>query len=187
MASANSVTAAGHSDHGGSSNGSTQRNVFVYGSLLADEVVCALLRRIPQNSPAILHGYNRFSVKGRVYPAILPVENKKITGRILLGITAPELDILDKFEDYEYERRLVDVSLLDGSNILQAYTYVWANSDDPDLYGEWDFEAWKDSKMNDFLNMTMGFVEQQELPQSKPRVATYESYYKQNDGNDISS
>ncbi|GJS63384.1 AIG2-like protein D [Tanacetum coccineum] len=103
-------------------------NVFVYGSLLADDVVRVLLHR------------HRFSVKGRVYPAILPVENKKITGRVLLGITAPELDILDKFEDYEYEKKLVNVSLLDTSENLQAYTYVWVNSEDPDLYGEWDFE-----------------------------------------------
>ncbi|MFS7928424.1 putative gamma-glutamyl cyclotransferase [Helianthus anomalus] len=72
MASVNSVNA----------NGGNIRSVFVYGSLLADDVVRALLRRVPQNSPAILHGYHRFSVKGRVYPAILPVENKKITGRV---------------------------------------------------------------------------------------------------------
>ncbi|KAK9065625.1 hypothetical protein SSX86_015026 [Deinandra increscens subsp. villosa] len=187
MASANSVTVVGNSDHGGNASGGFERGVFVYGSLLADDVVRALLRRIPQNSPAILHGYHRFSIKGRVYPAILPVENKKIIGRVLLGITAAELDILDKFEDFEYERRDVDVSLLNSSDMLQAYTYVWANSEDPDLYGEWDFEAWKESKMKDFLNMTRGFVEEQELPQSKPRVATYESYYKQHDGHNISS
>nr|GEX59600.1 hypothetical protein [Tanacetum cinerariifolium] len=81
-----------------SSVNNNNNNVFVYGSLLADDVVRVLLHRVPTNSPATLHGL--FSVKGRVYPAILPVENKKITGRVLLGITAPELDILDKFEDY---------------------------------------------------------------------------------------
>ncbi|XP_076894892.1 AIG2-like protein D [Bidens hawaiensis] len=180
MASANSVTAV-------DTNGSNiLRTVFVYGSLLADDVVRALLRRIPQNSPATLNGYHRFSIKGRVYPAILPVENKKVTGRVLLDITAPELDILDKFEDYEYERRLVDVSLLGSSGISPAYAYVWADKDDPDLYGEWDFEAWKESKMKDFVNMTMGFVEEQELSQSKPRVETYEAYYNQIDENKIS-
>lgn len=33
--------------------------------------------------------------------------------------------------------------------------------------------------MNDFLKMTTGFVEELELPEAKPRVATYESFYKQ--------
>eukprot|EP00268_Persea_americana_P031201 TRINITY_DN3030_c0_g2_i11.p1 TRINITY_DN3030_c0_g2~~TRINITY_DN3030_c0_g2_i11.p1 ORF type:complete len:117 (+),score=11.59 TRINITY_DN3030_c0_g2_i11:102-452(+) len=55
---------------------------------------------------------HRFSIKGRVYPAILPVENKKVTGRVLLGITDPELGVLDTFEDVEYERTAVEVSLV---------------------------------------------------------------------------
>uniref|UniRef100_A0A7N0TWB0 Putative gamma-glutamylcyclotransferase n=1 Tax=Kalanchoe fedtschenkoi TaxID=63787 RepID=A0A7N0TWB0_KALFE len=58
------------------------QNVFVYGSLLADEIVRALLNRVPQSSPAILHNYHRYSIKGRVYPAILPLENKQVTGRV---------------------------------------------------------------------------------------------------------
>ncbi|KAH8503969.1 hypothetical protein H0E87_011565 [Populus deltoides] len=92
--------------------GNQVHNVFVYGSLLSDDVVRALLSRIPQSSPAILNGYHRFSIKGRVYPAILPVENKKVSGKVLHGITDPELYILDEFEDVEYERVTVDVSLM---------------------------------------------------------------------------
>ncbi|KAM7464203.1 hypothetical protein LguiA_032324 [Lonicera macranthoides] len=209
-------------------------NVFVYGSLLADDVVRALLNRIPHSSPAVLN--DLYSIKGRVYPAILPVEKKKVNGRVLLGITDPELNILDAFEDFEYERRIVDVSLMGRSENLQANAYVWSNSSDPNLYGEWDFEAgflyyciagtqtydlqvqvsviyhwldsnlgslgsggprslgsgwgplplaeeWKRQHMKDFVKMTMGFVEELELPDSKPRVATYESFYQQNASN----
>ncbi|GAA0175793.1 hypothetical protein LIER_28901 [Lithospermum erythrorhizon] len=57
-------------------------NVFVYGSLLADDVVRILLKRVPINSPATLNNYQRFSIKGRVYPAILPVESSKVLGRV---------------------------------------------------------------------------------------------------------
>ncbi|KVH95618.1 AIG2-like protein D [Cynara cardunculus var. scolymus] len=159
MASANSGAVGGGCGGVGGSNGHT---VFVYGSLLADDVVRVLLNRIPQSSTAILNGYHRSSIKGRIYPAILPVKNKKVTGRVLLGISDTELDILDKFEDYEYDKRAVDVSLLDTSEILQAYAYVWANSSDPDLYGEWDFEEWKKRDMKDFLKMTTSFVEELE-------------------------
>lgn len=116
-------------------------NVFVYGSLLADEIVKVLLRRVPPSSSAFLNAFHRFSIKGRVYPAILPVENKKVTGRVLFGITNPELDILDTFEDVEYERRTVEVSLMDSSEKLQAHTYVWSDKNDPNLYGVWDFEV----------------------------------------------
>ncbi|XP_058113505.1 AIG2-like protein D [Magnolia sinica] len=159
---------------------SAAHSVFVYGSLLEDEVVQALLKRVPQSSPALLNGYHRFSIKGRVYPAILPIENKKVTGRVLLGITDPELHVLDTFEDVEYERENVEISLIDGSEKLQVHAYVWGNKNDPSLHGEWDFEEWRRLHMADFLRMTVGFMDELEQPESKPRVATYESFFQQN-------
>ncbi|KAH7674656.1 Gamma-glutamyl cyclotransferase-like protein [Dioscorea alata] len=153
-------------------------NVFVYGSLLADEVVRVLLKRVPLCSNATLIGFHRFSIKGRVYPAILPVENKKVTGKVLLGITDVELDVLDTFEDVEYERRTVEINLHDTSEKLLAETYVWGNEDDPDLYGDWDFEVWKQLHMKDFLAMTTMFANDLEQPETKTRVDTYESYYQ---------
>ncbi|KAK8465531.1 hypothetical protein PHAVU_009G103500 [Phaseolus vulgaris] len=128
--------------------GGDTHNVFVYGSLLADEVVHTLLKRLPPTTPATLHDYHRFKIKGRVYPAILPVHNNKVNGR-------------------------------DKSEKLQVYAYVWANRNDPNLYSEWDFEEWKQVHMNDFVKMTNGFMEELELPESKPRVKTYETFYKQ--------
>ncbi|URE23415.1 AIG2-like family [Musa troglodytarum] len=112
-------------------------SVFVYGTLLADEVVRVLLKRVPPSSPAILHNYHRFSIKGRVYPAILPVDCKKVAGEVLLGITDQELDILDSFEDVEYERRAVEVSLVE----------------------------WKRLHLEDYLVMTTEFMEEMEKPQ----------------------
>ncbi|XP_020212628.1 AIG2-like protein D [Cajanus cajan] len=154
-------------------------NVFVYGSLLADEVVQTLLKRVPPTAPAILQDYHRFKIKGRVYPAILPVPNNKVTGRVLLGISGLELNILDDFEDVEYTRTHLQVSLIDKAENLQVYAYVWSNPNDPNLYAEWDFEEWKQVHMNDFVKMTDGFMQELELPESKPRVQTYETFYKQ--------
>ncbi|KAL6212611.1 hypothetical protein ACLB2K_017829 [Fragaria x ananassa] len=160
---------------------SVGHNVFVYGSLMAEDVCRVLLNRVPQSATATLNGYHRYSIKRRVYPAILPVENKKVTGKVLLGITDPELHILDEFEDVEYQRSTVEVSLMGSSENLQVHTYVWCDKNDPNLYGEWDFEVWKQTHMEDFIKMTSGFMEELEQPESKPRVATYETFY-QNDG-----
>lgn len=171
----------------GVSNPSKLHNVFVYGSLMAEEVVRVLLHRVPQSSPAILNGYHRFSIKGRVYPAILPVEVKKVTGKVLLGITVPELDILDTFEDVEYERTTVEVSLMNTSDKLQAETYVWVERNDPTLYGDWNFEEWKEVHMNDFIKMTIGFREELDLPESKSRVATYETFFQQDNDTPLAS
>ncbi|KAG5592128.1 hypothetical protein H5410_042642 [Solanum commersonii] len=165
------------------SNPQSLFNVFVYGSLLADDVVRALLKRVPPSSPAILHNFHRFSIKGCVYPAILPVENKKVNGKVLSGITVPELDILDKFEDVDYERKTVDVSLMlpicnvfiwfprdvigflqDSSDTLMVEAYIWADQSDPNLFGEWDFEEWERLHKQSFMKMTMEFLEELEQP-----------------------
>ncbi|KAK9097686.1 hypothetical protein Syun_024731 [Stephania yunnanensis] len=175
---------------------------------MADEVVRLLLKRVPLSSPATLPNFHRFRIKGRIYPAIKPLENNNVTGRVLLDITDPELEVLDIFEDVEYERRLVDVTLIDNVisistpfphcekynwkflpclslqdryEKLDAYAYVWVDKNDPNLYGDWDFEEWRRTHMNDFLNMTVGFVEELEGPDSKTRVATYESFFNNGD------
>eukprot|EP00256_Glycine_max_P059366 XP_014627818.1 uncharacterized protein LOC100808710 [Glycine max] len=84
---------------------------------------------------------HRFKSKGRIYPVILPVQNNKVNGRVLLlGISGVELDILDEFKDVEYTRTDVEVSLKDKSERLQVCAYVWSNPNDPNLYAEWDFE-----------------------------------------------
>lgn len=44
----------------------------------------------------------------------------KFTFQVLLGITDPELEILDTFEDVEYERTPVDVRLTVNNNV---YTF----------------------------------------------------------------
>ncbi len=46
--------------------------LFVYGTLMADEVLATLLHRVPQHKPATLSGFSRHSIKGVVYPAIIP-------------------------------------------------------------------------------------------------------------------
>ncbi|KAL5729492.1 AIG2-like protein D [Ranunculus cassubicifolius] len=162
---------------GSATTTSTLHSIFVYGSLQADQVVTAILKRIPQSSPAILHGYHRFSIKGRIYPAIIPVQDKNVHGKVLFGITDPELDILDAFEDVEYERNTVNVSLTDTLETVECDVYVWKDKLDPDLYGEWHLEEWKKVHMNDFVKMTCTFMEELPGPESKPRVETYETFY----------
>ncbi|KAG9443290.1 hypothetical protein H6P81_014630 [Aristolochia fimbriata] len=154
-------------------------SVFVYGSLMADEVVQVLLKRVPRSSPAILNGYQRFSIKERIYPAIIPVENKQVPGKVLLELNDIELKVLDIFEDVEYGRHAVEISLAGSFEKLPAQTYVWNNKDDPDLFGDWDYEEWRQVHMEDFLKMAESFVEELEQPEPKSRVATYENFFEQ--------
>ncbi|KAG2655945.1 AIG2-like protein D [Panicum virgatum] len=137
-----------------------QHSVFVYGTLMAEEVVRVLLGRAPPSSPALLPGHRRFSLRGRVYPAILPVPDHAVSGKVFRGLTDRELHVFDLFEDEEYVKKTVEVSLADTSEKSLAYAYIWGNEGDPDLYGEWDYEEWRKVHLKDYLEMTREFMEE---------------------------
>ncbi|XP_078443066.1 AIG2-like (avirulence induced gene) family protein [Wolffia australiana] len=137
-------------------------SVFVYGTLLESEVVRILLNRNPSSSPAVLRDYRRFSVNGCSYPAIIPEKNKKVEGKVLFGITDPDLRVLDAFEDFEYDRSVVEVSLMDQNQprMLQSFAYVWSQKDDPRLEGEWDFDEWRKKYVEEYLKSVKEFREE---------------------------
>ncbi|XP_078439135.1 AIG2-like protein D [Wolffia australiana] len=138
--------------------GGGQHIVFIYGSLLDNEILNALLKRVPLSSPAILHGYNRFSVEGCSYPAIIPIGSKKVEGKVLLEINDDELNLLDAFEDFEYERRDVEVSAVGYPGTLHASTYVWVEKNDPRLQNDWDLNDWRERHFEAFLQMALRFA-----------------------------
>jgi len=51
--------------------------------------------------------------------------------QVLQGITLPEMDILDNFEDVEYERRTVDVALTVSIIQLSMFKYEIYNCSTP--------------------------------------------------------
>uniref|UniRef100_A0A1J3C8L5 Putative gamma-glutamylcyclotransferase n=1 Tax=Noccaea caerulescens TaxID=107243 RepID=A0A1J3C8L5_NOCCA len=164
-------------------SGKAGHDVFVYGSLQEPQVVYVLLNRIPDHVSAVLSGFHRFRLKGRIYPTILPDGTRQVTGKVLKGITDDELKLLDDFEDVEYDRKSVQVVLADTSEKLQVGTYVWRNKNDPDLYGEWDFEEWKRHDSEDFITATKKFMEGRKLPEAKTRIDTFKTFFKQDTEN----
>ncbi|XP_010447586.1 PREDICTED: protein AIG2 A [Camelina sativa] len=171
------------------SGGKAAHDLFVYGSLQEPEVVNALLNRVPDRVSAVLSGFHRFRLKGRFYPTILPDGTGEVTGKVLKGITDDELKMLDEFEDVEYDRKAVEVVLTDTSEKLPVETYVWKNKDDPDLYGEWDFEEWKRHDKEGFVTATKKFLEDRRLPEAKTRIDTFKTFFKQDseDGKPLGS
>ncbi|KFK29712.1 hypothetical protein AALP_AA7G169200 [Arabis alpina] len=160
-------------------SGKGGHDLFVYGSLQEPQVVYVLLNRVPDHISAVLSGFHRFRLTGRVYPTILPDSTREVTGKVLKGITDDELKLLDEFEDVEYDRHTVEVVLKDTSEKLQVETYVWKNKDDLDLYGEWDFEEWKRHDKEDFVTATKKFVEGRKLPEAKTRIDTFKTFFNQ--------
>ena len=131
-------------------------SVFVYGTLLFDEVTTPL--RIysrdeaegtevrAARSPAVLHGYDRFTVRLRDhgnFPAIVPGSGR-VDGHVLVHVTAESLARMDEFEgiaDGYYSRDVVTVE--SQGQTLEAFAYVCGEPLRSFLDGSWDPDAFR--------------------------------------------
>ncbi|MEU0427144.1 gamma-glutamylcyclotransferase family protein [Streptomyces canus] len=106
--------------------------LFCYGTLRFDEVLKALLGRIPEQVPASTPGYRAAALQGRVYPGLVVCAfGGSAPGLVLTDLSNDEWRILDAFEHERYELR--EVALSTGETGL---TYVWPGGDVQDE--DWD-------------------------------------------------
>ncbi|MFZ2656900.1 MAG: gamma-glutamylcyclotransferase family protein [Victivallales bacterium] len=75
----------------------TKTDLFVYGTLMDDNHVKLLLKRVAPSVPAKLHHYMRVAPSWS-FPFIVQQHGAVTEGRILKGITPEELKVLDDFE-----------------------------------------------------------------------------------------
>lgn len=122
----------------------TDNNLFAYGTLMSEAVFGAVtgVKAVPQ--PAMLDGFSCWSVKGEVYPAIVPDPTGRVDGVVYPTLTDPVWQRLDRYEGKQYTRRAVTVRLNDGT-LLPALTYVWVSGEMAGL----DRRRWR---FDDFLN-----------------------------------
>lgn len=127
------------------------KDVFVYGTLLNDEVLEVILGHTPTKCSAQLHGYKRVKVLGQMYPAILPDENSKVDGAILTELTARDLKRLDEYEGLYYERMPVLVSVA-GDLSQHCTTYIFRSEYYKLLSSEtWSNKNFRENCLQQFL------------------------------------
>jgi gamma-glutamylcyclotransferase (GGCT)/AIG2-like uncharacterized protein YtfP len=159
------------------------QSLFVYGTLMAPTVVETVIgRRLPNFQRASLDRYVRHPVRDRAYPGMIRSSSSsssshddsssQTVGILLTGLSLSELKRLDYYEDVDYTREEVSVSLLpdedeDGrrktenavlSNnqslkaVVKTYTYVWTSPLSLlDLTQEWSFETFRRDNLQDYL------------------------------------
>ena len=115
-------------------------NLFVYGTLMCDDIMQEVSGISLAHEPAILAGYIRRSVKGEQYPAVVYEKTGRVEGVVYRAIPGPALNRLDRFEGDMYYRKEVEIKLSNGL-ILSAETYVVK----PEFLNlleaaEWDFK-----------------------------------------------
>ena len=91
-------------------------SLFVYGTLLNDELVRELTGRVFLKRPATLDGFERVEPPGD-YPYITRKPGASVGGCLLDGVDAASLARLDAYEGDGYVRTTLEVTLDDGQRV----------------------------------------------------------------------
>jgi len=124
--------------------------VFTYGTLQIPEIMLAVTGQTFRSQSAILPDFARYSIRDKVYPAIVQAAGMSVSGILYSGIDHQTLGLLDVFEDILYERR--DVEVFTENTIRSAMTYVIADRYRQCLSPElWDIEQFKVQYLENYL------------------------------------
>ena len=100
------------------------KDIFVYGTLMNEEVFSHFANGKFEKYEATLSDYKRVKVIGKSYPAIRPNSSCCVEGLLITGLSSRNLEILDEFEGEFYDRVpvVVDISQ-DEQHSCEAYVF----------------------------------------------------------------
>ena len=116
--------------------------LFVYGTLMFDAVLRALLGRVPARQQARAHSCRRWAIRGRRYPALTIGDSAEsappVAGYLIADLSRGEWGTIDRYEDDHYE--LARIQTDSGP----AWAYCYGRARQAELRGAWnpsEFEA----------------------------------------------
>lgn len=132
-------------------------HVFTYGTLEIPEVMEAVTGRSWASAEAWAKGFDKFLLKGRIYPGMTAVRGSICSGRVYYHIDRRTLEILDAFEDELYARERIEVEV-EGDRSLQAYAYLVPPQDRECLTSTpWQPDAFKSKHLVRYLEACKTF------------------------------
>lgn len=135
-------------------------NVFTYGTLCFPEVMKIVSGSDFAFSPAVLPGYERRLLTGKLYPGVVERAGCSVSGCVWHDVSEEALARLDYFEDEVYERQTVEV-MLGGGGKIDAVSYVIP----PEAAQLLDANTWSEE---DFRKLHLsGYLMRSELYMSK--------------------
>eukprot|EP00834_Sanchytrium_tribonematis_P007383 NODE_659_length_4968_cov_0.490655.p1 type:complete len:774 gc:universal NODE_659_length_4968_cov_0.490655:2432-111(-) len=109
--------------------------LFVYGTLLYDDVQISVTGRKLRGKSALLKNYNRYQVKRQSYPGIVYELGGVVEGQII-EVTEEELLLIDDYEGIDYERQIVKVMSEYDMHFVESY--VFTKKSELEGYWHWD-------------------------------------------------
>jgi hypothetical protein len=107
--------------------------------------------------PATVHGYARYAVLYRDYPAAVKKEDpgREIDGFLLVLETKSQRKKLDDFEGEAYTPTPILVTLEDGSTV-DADMYVWGGEDEALSAEPWILQDFVKDRLEDWIDLFEG-------------------------------
>ena len=98
-------------------------NLFVYGTLLDEEIMQRVCGTSFTGIQAVLSGYRCRKVVNQRYPAIRPCPSEQVAGMLYLDVSASVLKALDRYEGDQYQRCSLQVDTASERDV-SAEVYV---------------------------------------------------------------
>ncbi|MQY17657.1 gamma-glutamylcyclotransferase family protein [Nocardia macrotermitis] len=97
--------------------------LFAYGVLQFGPVLAELLGRVPEAELGVVRDRRVAALPKRAYPGLVAEPGRMASGLVLQGLTVEDWEIIDAFEDEQYELRTVRVIGREDP----VPTYVWSD------------------------------------------------------------
>ena len=137
------------------------KNLFVYGSLMYDEVWNQIVLGCHEKIKAEIVGYKRLKIKNANYPGLVKGTGT-VQGFVWLNVSQSNIKKLDLFEG-EYYKRVEDIATdINNKKIIVNFYLI------QDLYLsilediEWDENEFQKNGLDNFLKKYVGFKEKVE-------------------------
>ena len=126
-------------------------SLFIYGTLISQEVYQLVTGRDRTGIEAVVHGYSVRRLPGAVYPVMIESPGESAVGLILPNLTQNELNRLDAYEDSFYERLIVTAQITNGQK-TDAWAYILPQNHNIKPSQEiWTYDEFAANHLKDFL------------------------------------
>ena len=123
----------------------------------------------PERRGAVLSGFRRGRLHGRLYPGLVPDAAARTHGVLWEGLESAALRRIDRFEGALYERQRCEVALGSGER-RAAFVYVLAPAQRALLLElDWDEAEFRARHLQDYLTHCRAFARELEGGASAPR------------------
>lgn len=131
--------------------------IFIYGTLLNNEVLNLIVSTSYKKRDAKLLGYRRVRVFGEVFPAIYPSKESSVKGALLTDVSDDDIQSLDEYETEGLLYTRTPVNVIVDHAVYDCEAYVLREEHYDLLTNEsWDNQVFREQCMHQFVNTISG-------------------------------